>query len=86
MNLQLPADKMSELRISLDSFAKRKRASRRQLQYLAGKLNWACQVIRGGRIFVRRILDIVNNLQKPSHKLKLTADFQLDIQWRIDFM
>ena len=53
MTLELPSDKMAELRTLLLQYEGRTRASRRQLQSLAGKLNWACQVIFGGRTFLR---------------------------------
>ena len=41
MELRLPADKLSLLRLELDDFKVRKRASKKELQSLAGKLNWA---------------------------------------------
>ena len=38
---RLPSEKMLALKAELEVFAKRKRASKRQLQSLAGKLHWA---------------------------------------------
>ena len=64
----------------------RTRASRRQLQSLAGKLNWACQVIFGGRTFLRRVLHTCNTLKQATHKVKLTAEFHKDIQWWLQCM
>ncbi len=57
LTLHLPRDKLLDLKDVLVSFTERTRASRRQLQQLAGKLNWACQVVRGGRTYLRRVLD-----------------------------
>ena len=59
---RLPNEKMEALKVELDYFAKRKRASKKQLQSLAGKLNWATGVIYGGRVFLRRILDTIRPL------------------------
>lgn len=62
-------------------FLFRRRASKKQLQQLAGKLNWACRVVYGGRTFLRRILDMLNLLQSPSAKVRLAAEFHEDIRW-----
>ena len=84
--LKLPEGRVSELLDLLHSFTTRKRASKRQLQQLCGKLNWACQVIRGGRTFLRRILDTTNKLNKSFHKILLTNSFHQDVTWWTNFM
>ena len=50
--LSLGKDKLQQLQQQLQHFGTRKRASKQQLQSLAGSLNWACQAIRGGRSFL----------------------------------
>ena len=77
--MSLPASKLVELQDLVTQFQKRVRASKRQLQQLAGKLNWACCVVYGGRTFLRHILDTMNLLVKPSAQCKLTPDFYADI-------
>lgn len=86
MSLELPAPKLRDLHALLSAFAARKRASLRQFQQLAGKLNWACQVVRGGRSFLRRILDLLARLKHHSHKVLLDAEFQKDISWWLSFL
>lgn len=86
MTLALPQDKLAKTRTILDGFAARTRASRRQLQSLAGKLNWCCQVIAGGRAYLRRILDTMNTLKQPHHKARLTKEFHADILWWRTFL
>ena len=54
--LSLGADKLNMLHDKLKTFKHWQRATKVQLQSLAGSLNWACQVVRGGRFFLRRIL------------------------------
>ena len=51
MCLRLPESKSSALKLELVAFSKRHRATKRQLQSLIGKLNWAAAVVRGGRVF-----------------------------------
>lgn len=77
--------KLAALLEKLKSFRKKSRASKRQLQSLAGSLNWACQVIQGGRYFLRRILDALKCLKLSSHKCKLSAEFHKDLTWWIDY-
>ena len=83
MLLTLPADKVADLKDLLQSYSKKKHASLKHLQSLAGRLNWASQVTRGGRTFLRRILNLTSNLQQPRHKVKLDEDFFLDffLRW-----
>ena len=85
--MTLPADKLAELNTVVLEF-QNKRASKKQLQRLAGKLNWACRVVYlvyGGRTFLRRILDTMNELS-PSEKFRLDSSFRSDIAWWVNFL
>jgi len=64
----------------LGSFSKRKRATYQQLQSLAGKLGWACHVIRGDRICMCRVLHGMNFLCSLSDKHKLNGVFHADLR------
>ena len=81
MQLSLPSDKVQELHSLVDSYSHRRHASLKQLQSLAGKLVWACQVVRGGRSFLRRILDCIQPLRDTRHKVKLGPEFFEDLGW-----
>lgn len=78
--LTLPAAKLQELQTLIAQFRHKRRATKRQLQRLAGKLNWACRVVYGGRTFLRRILDLMNSMSSTA-KFRLTTPFHLDIAW-----
>ena len=67
-SLSLDEEKLKKLELKLTEFHRKKRASKRQLQQLAGLLNWACQAVRGGRYFLRRILDTICSLSKAVTK------------------
>ena len=84
--LELPKGKLDEFYVMLTQFASRKRASLRQLQQLAGRLNWACQVVKGGRSYLRRILDIIKPLKLSHHKAVLPPSFFADIHWWLQFL
>ena len=53
---------------------------------MAGKLNWASRVIRGGRTYLRRVLNLQNSIKIPYQKAKLNGEFQEDIKWWLDFI
>ena len=71
--MTLLADKLTELHTVVLEFQNKQRASKKQLQRLASKLNWACRVVYGRRTFLRLILDTMNALS-PS-------GFRSDIAW-----
>ena len=85
-SLSLEESKLVKLEEKLLFFYSKKRASKRQLQQLAGLLNWACQAVRGGRYFLRRILDSIRHLKHGSHKCKLSKAFKLDVEWWLAFL
>ena len=62
MCLRLPHDKLVKVREELALFQKRKRASKKQLQSLAGKLNFCASVVYGGRVYSRRIINTINSM------------------------
>ena len=84
--LSLDSGKLGKVLCKLQLFHTRKRATKRQLQSLAGLLNWACQAVKGGRFFLRRIIDSINKLKGAKHKIQLSKDFKLDIEWWMDFL
>ena len=79
--LELPEDKVQNLLTVLASFAARKRASLKQLQQLAGKLSWACVVVKGDRIYLQRVLDTLRPLKAASQKACLSSEFKADVHW-----
>ena len=86
MSLHLPEEKVGSFKSLLNLFKTRTRASCRQLQQLAGKLSWAAHVVRGGRIYLQRVLDLMRPLKQPHHKVILNSEFQLDIEWWLNYI
>ncbi|MES9970252.1 MAG: reverse transcriptase domain-containing protein [Candidatus Thiodiazotropha sp.] len=86
MCLRLPEDKLQQVRKELSLFQMRKRASKKQLQSLAGKLNFCAGVVYGGRVYSRRIIDTINALKADNHKARLNGDIRADILWWHSFL
>ncbi|CAC5416630.1 unnamed protein product [Mytilus coruscus] len=86
LELRLPLTKLEQLRAELADFKQRKHVSKKQLQSLSGKLNWASSVVHGGRVFLRRIIDGIMKLKHDWHKMRLCGDILHDIHWWYNFM
>lgn len=84
--ISLPPTKLAEFVDLLACFHKKTHASMHQLQQLAGKLNWACRVIHGGRTFLRRILELMNKLPTAKGKIRLNRDCKADLSWWYRFI
>ena len=54
--LSMPDDKLVSLKEDIVSWVGRKKATKRELQQIIGKLIWAAKVIRASRPFVRRLV------------------------------
>ena len=84
--VELPQRKLSELYDTLLDMYSRPKVTKRQLQSLAGKLNWATQCVYGGRYHLRRIIDSYRDLKKPWHFTRSTAAMRADINWWLQFL
>ena len=84
--LSLPQEKLQEIKTLLHTWEGKKKATKLELMKLVGKLNWAARLVRGGRTFLRRLIDIMCSLRRKHHRIRLTASARADIAWWLDFM
>ena len=82
--LRLPKDKLLRLRSLLVEWGDRRACERRELESLIGTLNHACKVVRSGRSFLRRMLDLLHGVpMHPTrpHPIRLNRAFRSDLMW-----
>jgi len=79
MEIRLPDDKLCKLRDKLKYFKNKKKCTLQELQSLIGLLNFACAVVRPGRAFLRRIIDLTLGLKCPTHRRRLTKEARADL-------
>ena len=79
--LRLPQEKLRRVRMALARWSNRKSCTRRELESLIGTLQHACRVVRPGRSFLRRMIDLLTIPKKPHHHVRLNAQFQADVGW-----
>lgn len=82
--LRLDPTKASALRLYLQDIGSKSRLSRKQLQSLGGKLNWAANVHPWGRAFMDSTYNAISLLNGPTHKFRLTKAFASDIAWWLE--
>ena len=81
MQLRLPADKLSRLVSSLLEWRDRKSCSKRELLSLLGSLQHAAKVIKPGRAFVRRVIDLTTTRRHIEARIRLNREFRSDVEW-----
>ena len=86
MTLRLPEEKLLALREELRSSLSRNRFTKRQLQSLAGRLSWAASVVKGGRVFLRRIFNTIRALRHNAHRVRVTSEVRKDLLWWSNFV
>lgn len=81
MTMSLPSSKLDRLNHELEFFNGRSRATVRQIQRLCGIMSYASRVIRGGRTFTRRVIDLLKNLPPGTTRVRLSTQFRADLDW-----
>lgn len=84
--LRLPADKLECLRALLQHWGSRTSCSHKELESLIGLLNHTCKVVRSGRSFLRRMLDLLHALPPTQSTVRLNTSFRSDLAWRTAFI
>jgi hypothetical protein len=98
MTVALDSVRLSYVQSLLSDWMKMDRASIQQLQSLTGTLNFCCKVIRAGRVFLRRLINLTTywiakyaKSPRPAQSAvtslhPLPDSVKLDIQWWSTYM
>ena len=87
--LCLPSDKLKRLVTTITQWGTRRTCSKQELQSLIALLNHACKVIRPGRTFLRRMIDLVTTVRSSAPKsatIRLNNEFRADLAWWAEFL
>ena len=84
--LTLPKQKIVEIRDILQLRIRKNKLTKRELQSIIRKLNFAYRVIYGGGTFLRWIIDFCNTVTKPNHRIRLNSGAKADLYWWINYM
>ncbi len=81
MTISLPRKKLERLRAMIQEWESKKSCTKRKLLSLIGYLQHACPVIRPGRSFLRRMIDLSTGVRALHHRVRLNAGFRSDLKW-----
>ena len=87
--LRLPQEKLQRLQDLLREWGDRRTCTRKELESLIGLLNHACKVVRSGRSFLRRMIDLLYAVHRPPNSLipiRLNVGFRSDLAWWQEFL
>ena len=86
MQASISDDRKRTLISELHWMIGRDKCTQRQLLSLIGKLSFCCKVLPAGRIFLRRMIDLSSTVSRLHHRIRLTSEARLDLQWWLDFL
>ena len=86
MSMSIPEEKYYETLTLLKSWGARKKCRKRELLSLIGKLSFLCKVVRPGRIFLRRLIELSCTVKHNHHHININKTAQADIQWWSEFL
>ena len=79
--VSIPQEKVKEVMDQMPRWCSRRTCTQVQLQSLVGKFTFFAKVIRPGRIFTRRLIDLIYTVRRPLHHITLTSAAKQDIHW-----
>ena len=83
--LTLPDIKLNELKEEVEKWRNVKKTSKRALQRLLGKMNWAAKCVRAARPYMRRLIALTKGKRSRHQRFRLTAGARADIEWWCNF-
>ena len=86
MEIRLPADKLTQVQSLLRQWRGKKACTKRELQSITASLSHACKVVRPGRAFLRRLIDLAKLAKRPHHHLRLCRGARSDLEWWFQFI
>ncbi len=85
MEIRLPQEKLGRMRAELRGWRGKKASKKRELLSLIGVLSHACKVVRSGRSFLRRLIDLSMVAKKLDQLVRLNREARSDIEWWFQF-
>ena len=74
MTINIPEQKYQETLILLKTWTNTKKCTKRELLSLIGKLSFLCKIVRPGRIFLCRLIDLSCTVKHNHHRIYINKD------------
>ena len=86
MEICVSKERVQETVAELNKWLNRRLCSKRQLLSLIGKLIFIARVVRSGRTFVRRMINLSKKVKHLHHRIRLNRDFRDDVKWWLHYL
>ena len=86
MEMRISEDRLHRIMTELTEWRSRKKATKREILSLLGKLIFISRVVQSSRTFVRRIIELSKKVRHLHHRVRLNREFQADIEWWLTFL
>lgn len=86
MEIRLPREKLQRLQQEIRQWQAQVSCMKKELQSLIGQLQNACCVVKPGRSFLRRMIDLSMTVRAPQFRIRLNKGFRSDLQWWACFL
>ena len=84
--VEVPRDKLEELKTKIRNMLSLKKVHLKALQSLIGSLNFVSRAVAPGRPFLRRIIASTIGLKQPHHVTRVTAAMKGDLYMWLEFL
>ena len=78
LTLTIPKEKWDEVKLLLRNWMSKEKATLKEVQSLAGSLNFVCRCVKSGRIYLAHILNFLRSMPKFA-KVAVPEEVRLDI-------
>ena len=86
MAVRLPEEKLPRIKLLVQKWMGRRACRKRDLESLLGHLQHAAAVVRPGRTFMRRLIELLSAFQDREHWIRLSEETCSDLCWWAHFM
>ena len=86
MTMEVTEERYQECMTTLPRWLNRSKCTKTQLRSLIGKLAFVAKVVRPGRLFLRRLIDLSKTVKKGHHHISLNSQAKADIAWWYEFL
>ncbi|XP_078578182.1 uncharacterized protein LOC144877805 [Branchiostoma floridae x Branchiostoma japonicum] len=78
---RVPKFRLEEVSELIRQWLQKRKATKRELQSLIGKLVFVSACVPPGRLFVSRMLETLRSLRRNNHRFRISRDLRLDLAW-----
>ena len=86
METRISQDRLRDIIQELSEFVGRQWCTKRQLLSLIGKLEFINRVVKPGRSFTRRMIDMSKHVKFLHHRIRLKRHFHEEVKWWLYFL